>query len=187
MQTTGGLQDANAFSAVFCNASNAGGAGGGGLFAYYSNQAGNCFYQRASCDRAGFSAALDFLGDGTLSLLHTGIDPKATATAGPGGTGEVVWMVRTSTCSGTKNCDANVTVAAAAGAFDGVLLRSWATGAAVIDPIDQSCSVAYTRANLSSFLPAARSDRITNVKVEAFVAGRIAKEGLYCSSSLKTL
>ena len=164
VRTTGGRQNSKAFSAVFCNST--------GMFAYYSSMPGNCFYQRSTCDRKGFQYALNFLHDDTLSLMANGIDPKATRLKGA--SGEVVWDVRSRTCSNTSIMDNNVTFAS-----DSVTLIGWAKGGAVVDPISRSCSVHYTTETISHFLP---TTEIDSTKVEAFAMGRIDSEGLYCST-----
>lgn len=167
VKTTGGLQDAKAFSAIFCNAT--------GMFGYYSAMPGNCFYQQATCDRASFLELVNFVSGptaATLGLMVNGIAPQAVPVPGSGDT--TTWVDRTRVCSDQYNLDANVTLAA-----DNTPL-GWSQGATAIDPLNRSCTVSNAGAAITRF---AAHASIEGAQVEAFVAKRVAAEGLYCSSS----
>jgi hypothetical protein len=158
--------DEKRFSAIFCNAS--------GMFAYYSEMEGNCFYQQTTCDASGFRDSIDFLFDDTLTLMYQGIDPHALPEAAADGQpGHVTWMVRKSTCSDQYNIDHNVTVDG-----DGSLV-GWSKGQAVVDPLSHACSVRYQERAITDFKPVSS---VTHATAEAFVNSRIVSESLYCSS-----
>ena len=144
VKTTGGLQDAKAFSAIFCNAT--------GMFGYYSAMPGNCFYQQATCDRASFLELVNFVSGptaATLGLMVNGIAPQAVPVPGSGDT--TTWVDRTRVCSDQYNLDANVTLAA-----DNTPL-GWSQGATAIDPLNRSCTVSNAGAAITRF--AAREHR----------------------------